>query len=334
MPVPTEASAFAWVDRFRVHTCDFNDVHQHRVTTLKVKPVLKKMRKDRSFAIENHSFWSGSCPHVLSTEAVQIPEAWEKHSWVAYVKRTGWNEKSFGTMDSWFKNEMARHWISHTNSVGNGDFPRKKNTSMSGSLMTSSVLCCLQVPVSTEDLFATRPRTKKACLILRFESAEIGIWHSNWRQILGNLASLSKCDLGRQDWMKKARTSKTSKGHGRSWRWKTMNTSKLWKILGTFNSSLGAPGKTKPRAKATVSIGSIFWEWIFPIFSHFFSPLGWTWVPLDLSLSSMAFLPNFQDPFYLPICRFLRCRWMSYTQLIQPSNSRLDVSLQKVDCRR
>ena len=295
MPVPTEASAFAWVDRFRVHTCDFNDVHQHRVTTLKVKPVLKKMRKDRSFAIENPSKKrrSGSCPHVLSTEAVQIPEAWEKHSWVAYVKRTGRNEKSFGTMDSRMKwrdiglvTQIVWEMVIFLRK-------KKKNISMSGSLMTSSVLCCLQVPVSTEDLFATRPRTKKACLILRFESAEIVIWHSNWRQILGNLASLSKCDLGRQDWMKKARTSKTSKGHGRSWRWKTMNTSKLLKILGTFNSSLGAPGKTKPRAKAAVSIGSIFWEWIFPIFSHFF-PIG-----LDLGpLGSLLVLDGF--PFWFP----------------------------------
>ena len=140
-------------------------------------------------------------------------------------------------------------------------------------------LFVFRVPVSTEDLFATRPRTKKASLILRFESAEIGIWHSNWRQIHGNLASFSKRDLGRQDWMKKARTSKSSKGHGRSWRWKTMNTSKLWKTLWTFNSSLGVPGKTKPRAKAA------HFDWFNLLgmdqFFHIFPPLGWTWVPLE-----------------------------------------------------
>lgn len=173
MPVPTEARAFAWVDRFRVHTCDFNDVHQHRrvcrffLWLLKLRPVLKKMRKDRSFAIINppKKRRSGSCPHVLSTEAVQIPEAREKHSWVAYVERTGWNEKSFGKIDSTRIKWHQRHWISHANSVGNGNFPRKRTFQWVDLWWLQVFFVCLQVPVSTEDFFATRPRTKKASLI-------------------------------------------------------------------------------------------------------------------------------------------------------------------------
>lgn len=160
------------------------------------------------------------------------------------------------------------------------------------------IFVCLQVPVSTEDLFATRPRTKKASLTLRFESAEIGIWHSNWRQILRNLASFSKRDLGRQDWMKKARTSKSSKGHGRSWRWKTMNTSKLWK------TSLNIQQQPRSTWQDKASREGRRFDWFNLLgmdhFFHILSPLGWTWVPLDLSLSLMALLPNFQDPFYLP----------------------------------
>lgn len=271
------------------------------------------MRKDRSFAIINppKKRRSGSCPHVLSTEAVQIPEAREKHSWVAYVERTGWNEKSFGKIDSTRIKWHQRHWISHANSVGNGNFPRKRTFQWVDLWWLQVFFVCLQVPVSTEDLFATRPRTKKASLILRFESAEIGIWHSNWRQILANLASY----LGRQDWMKKARTSKSSKGHGWSWRWKTMNTSKLWKTLWTFNSSLGVPAKTKPRAKAAVRLvqssgnGSIFSHFIphwVGLGSPWISPCPW-W--LSFLISKIHFICHL-------ICRFLRChRWMSYTQL-------------------